>query len=149
MALVEVTATSAGLTTATTAYTAGDMLGTQWSFTGAVATSGGYGYVVGAVLLDETDVIGAVDIFLFNASVTQAADNAANSWSDADMANCVGGLSLPAPFDSGLNREATWQGVVPFKLAATTLYAGFVTRAAHTFFGATTSLKAKLYIDQQ
>lgn len=149
MALVEVSATSAGLTTATTAYIAGDMLGTQWSWANAVASSGGYGWLVGAVLLDETDVVGAVDVFLFNASVTQAADNAANSWSDADMANCVGVVPLAFPYDSALNRVAVWQGALPFKLAATTLYGGLVTRSGHTFFGATTSLKLKLYIDQQ
>jgi hypothetical protein len=149
VALVEITATSAGLTTASTAYVGGDMLGTQWSFASAVATSGGLGVIEGLVLLDESDIIGAVDLLLFNASVTQAADNAPNSWSDADMANCVGVISLPPAYDSALNRVISWSGALPIKLAATTLYAGFVTRSAHTFFGATTSLKARLYIRQE
>jgi hypothetical protein len=149
MALVEVSATSAGLTTVTTAYTSGDMLGTIWSFTSAVATSGGYGYVVGAVLEDDSSVIGAVDIVLFNATVTQAANNAAASWSDADAALSVGSITLPYPKVYALNRIASWEGAKPFKVAATTLFAGMITRSDHTFFGATTALHCKLYIDQQ
>lgn len=152
MALAEVTATAAGLTTATTAYTAGDMLGSIWSFTSAVATAGGLGYIMGALLEDDSDVIGAVDIYLFNASVTQAADNAANSWSDADAAKCVGVISLPYPYDSALNREAVWYGVAPFKVTggATTLFACFVTRSANAVFASgATALHATLYIDQQ
>jgi hypothetical protein len=126
------------------------MLGTQWSFTSAVATSGGYGYIEGVRLEDDSDVIGAVDIFFFNATVTQAADNAANSYSDADMAKCVGVISLPGPYDSALNRIATWEGAMPFKVAATTLFAGFVTRSANAVFASgATALHCILYINQQ
>jgi phosphoribosylamine-glycine ligase len=94
-------------------------------------------------------VDGAVDLFLFNATVTQAADNAANSWSDADMALCVGVVPFAYPFDSALNRVLTWQGQLPFKCAATTLYGGFVTRSANAAISSATAMKVKLYIDQQ
>lgn len=150
MALVEVSATAAGLTTATTPYTAGDMLGTIWSFTSAVATSGGYGYIVGAQLQDDSAVIGAVDIHFFSATVTQAADNAANSWSDADSQLGEGVISLPGPYLSALNRKAVWQGALPFKCAATTLFACFVTQSANAVFASgATALHCKLWIDQQ
>jgi hypothetical protein len=150
MALVEVSATAAGLTTATTAYTAGDMLGTQWSFLNAVATSGGYGYVEKVVVEDDSNVVGGIDIFMFNATVTQAADNAAASWSDADAAKCVGVLSVPGAISTALNREAIWEGSSPFKLAGTTLFCGFVTRSAHTFFASgATALHVIMYINQQ
>ena len=149
MAVVEVSATSAGLTTATTAYTAGDMLGTIWSWSSAVASSGGYGYIVGVVLEDDTNIIGNVDMVFFNASVTQAADNAAVSYSDGDAQLSVGSIQLPYPRTYALNRVASWQGAMPFKVAATTLYGGLITQSAHTFFGATTALHCKLYIDQQ
>lgn len=150
MALVEVSATAAGLTTATTAYTAGDMLGSIWSFTSAVATPGGYGYIVGVQLQDDSNVIGQVDIHFFSATVTQAADNVANSWSDADSQLGEGVITLPLPYGSALNRKSVWQGALPFKVAATTLFACFVTQSANAVFASgATALHCKLWIDQQ
>lgn len=150
MAIVVVPATAAGLTTATTAYTAGDMLGSIWSFTSAVATSAGYGTIVGVQLQDDSAVIGAVDIHFFVSTVTQAADNAANSWSDADSQLGCGVISLPAPYGSALNRKAVWDGAHLINCAATTLFACFVTQSANAVFASgATALHCKLWIDQQ
>lgn len=143
-----VTATSAGLTTATTAYTAGDQLGTELSFTTTARFSAGGLQVVSGVLVDKADITGAVDLFLFESTVTPAADNAANAWSDADMAKCVGVISFPQPFDSANNRVAVAVGGLPLVIqpGVTTLFGHLVTRSAHTFFGAVTDLVVRLGI---
>lgn len=137
--------TSAGLTTATTAYTAGDQLGTELSLSTAVRTGKGLILVSGAII-DEADILGAVDLFIFNAATTPASDNAANSWSDADIAKCLYVVHFNDVIDSALNRV-----LVPTNLPAvlkpasgTTLYADLVTRTGHTFFGAVGNIKGLL-----
>lgn len=146
---VEQQQTSSGLTAATTAYTSGDQLGAQLTFTNAVRVSGSRGVIEGAVLTDDSAVVGPVDAFLFRSTSTPAADNAANSWSDADMQNCVGVISLPQPYSSALNRVSTWSGAIPFGCAATSLFVCLVTRSDHTFFGAATALRLRLFIRQE
>ena len=85
--------TSSGLTTATTAYTSGDMLGAQMT----LPMGKGYGsprvagQIIGVTVTDDSDVIGAIELFFFSASTTPAADNAANAWSDADWQQVLEG----------------------------------------------------------
>lgn len=134
MAGVPVAFTSAGLTTATTAYTSGDMLGTQLTIAGAATAGSVVNYIDGIVLEDDSAVIGAIDLYLFNATVTQAADNAANSWSDADMQKCVGVITLPGPYTSALNRVTGYEGHRAFHCASTSLFVGMVTRSANAVF---------------
>jgi len=139
-------ANSSGLTTATTAYTSGDVLGGELSFASAARITGGRGVIEGAVLLDKADIVGAVDLFLFRAASTPAADNAANGWADADMENLVGVVSFPYPYDSANNRAATWVGAQPYECAATTLFGVLITRSDHTFFTAVTDLRVTLQV---
>lgn len=142
--------TSAGLTTGTTAYVTGDMLGTIWSAAmPASFPSGGTGLITGVTFTSKTTTIGGVDIYVFNASVSQAADNAANSWSDADMLKLEAVIPVPAPIVSALNATVSVPVQVPFQLAATTIYLCVVTRTGHTFFGAVGDLQIKLrgYVD--
>lgn len=140
--LVDVTATSSGLTTATTAYTAGDTLGAvmSWDMTSA------YGLIVGAVLTDVSDVVGAIDVYLLNASATFGTDNAAPSISDADILKVIGKIEFPAADDLGGARVASIDSLsIPWHAASgTTIYGGLVTRDAHTFFGAATALQVRL-----
>lgn len=148
--LSRLTQTSAGLTTASTAYTAGDQLGSQWSFTSAARSSGGAGIIRAAALLDKADVIGGVDVYLFRASITPASDNAAVSFSDSDMDSWIGTIQLPYADDTGANRAAYAGGLqVPYDCSGgTTLYAATVTRSGHTFFGATSDLRLSLFVEQ-
>lgn len=148
-----VTATSAGLTTATTAYVTGDMIGTEWSWAGAVAalTSGtDTSTLISATLVDKAKVLTVCDLFLFDRSVTQAADNAANSWSDADMLNLLGVITFGGAMVSALNHVLIGVNGIPLKLqpnSGTTIYGGLVTRAGHTFFGAAGDVQIKLGFD--
>jgi hypothetical protein len=142
-------ATSAGLTTATTAYSAGDQLGTELSFANAVRDSGGYGTVVTATLLDKAKVNAGVDLYLFDRSVTPAADNAAMAFSDADMAFCVGVVEFRAPKANANNSLALAVNLpLLVKCNVTTLYGHLVTLVGHTFFGAVGDLVTSLAIVQ-
>ncbi len=148
--MVRISVTSAGLTTATTAYTAGDQVGDKFTIANAARASDGGGYIVGVTLIDESDIIGAYDVVFYDTSVTPAADNAAFSISsDADAIRTVAVVPL-STYDTGANRIAQSGPIrIPYVCnGGTSLYALLVTRAGHTFFGATTSLKLVVYVER-
>jgi hypothetical protein len=140
--LVNQTATSSGLTTSTTAYTDGDTLGAvmSWNLTNDK------GIITNAVLTDVGDVVGPVDLFLFDRSVTFGTDNSAPSISDADTLFCLGVIQFPYPADLGGARIATVDSLsIGYDAnASTTIYGGMVTRSGHTFFGAATNIQIRL-----
>jgi hypothetical protein len=133
---------SAGLTTATTAYTALDTLGTIITATMATAT----GIIQSVQLVDKANIVGGVNIFVFDRSVTLAADNAAWSVTDADMLFCLGVISMPAGFSSTLNLTAHVDSLaIPYVAnASSQIFLGLQTLAAHTFFGAAGDLVTSL-----
>jgi hypothetical protein len=136
---------SSSLTTATTAYSAGDQVGALFTFTNFATSSGAGGLLTAATLVDETDIIGSYTLCLFNASVTPAADNAAFSISDGDAElQICPPIALGPVYDLGPNRTCGWTGTLSYNCAATSLFALLRTDGAHTFFGATTSLKLTL-----
>jgi hypothetical protein len=139
---------SAGLTTATTAYVTGDQLGTILTFANAVRQTGATGVIQSATLLDQAAVIGAVDLYLFDRSVTLAADNAAAAFSDADMLFCLGIISFAAPIGGTGNSIATAVSGLGIMPSGTSLFGALVTRSGHTFFGAVTNLAVSLHILQ-
>src|SRR5437667_264578 len=96
---VQVDVVSAGLTTATTAYTSGDQLGTEITVGTMAAANAGYGAIVAIELVDYSAILGAVDVFVFGDTTTPAADNAAAAWSDADSLKSIPGspIMLPGP----------------------------------------------------
>ena len=100
-------ASSAGLTTATTAYVAGDQLGGLLTFSNAARAAGGSGIIQTATLLDKADDHRGRGPLLFDRSVTLAADNAAVAFSDADMDYCLGVLSFVPPKTNANNGVAT------------------------------------------
>ena len=143
--LIEVT--SAGLTTSITTYTSGDQLGTEIT----VATGGGasaYAAITSLTVVDYAKVLGAFDALFFNAATTPAADNAANSWSDADMNKLIAGgfISFPAPTASALNGI----GSIPNLLCngrtdgSGNFYLDLVTRSANAVFGAAGDIHIKV-----
>lgn len=145
---------SANLTTATTAYVSGDMLGhVTGPLDGFPLAVGGpvgsLGYITSVTLVDYAKVIGATDLFIFRDATTPASDNGANSWSDADMDKLIPGgvINIPAPTVSALNNVAVVSGLLlPYKIGAVagTLYGNLITRSGHTFFGAATDLRLKV-----
>jgi hypothetical protein len=140
---------AAGLTTATTAYTSGDQLGTILTFTNAVRQTGATGIVQSATLLDASAVVGAVDLYLFDRSVTLAADNAAAAFSDADMLFCLGVISFGTPIGGTGNSITTTVAGLGIMPSATSLFGALVTRTANAVFaGGATSLAVSLHILQ-
>ena len=139
--------TSAGVTTSITTYTSGDQLGTEIT----VATGGGascYCVVDSITLIDYAKVLGAVDAFIFRASTTPASDNAANSWSDADMDKLIAGWYLPigAPIASANNATISIPNLLLHARAdaSANLYLDLVTRSANAVFGAASDIRIKV-----
>jgi hypothetical protein len=153
MALMMFDVAAAGLTTVTTAYTSGDMVGTMSTLdlgSGYGASRRG-GYVVGAVVHDDSDVLGAIDLLFFSATATQAADNAAASWSDADAKNLCGVMSLTTIQDYALNKvlvAANAEQRIPFVANTGSLYMSVITRTGNAVFAAgATSVNYRLFLE--
>ena len=155
----EVTATSAGLTTAVTAYSIGDQMGTLLSFPGAVLHPGSSGMILAAHVYDDSGVLGAFDLALFSNTVTPAADNAAATFSTADGQATEGVLSFLAAnlpvAGKVMGTLLPVSGGQPFSLAnpvtgapGTTLFGAMIARSANAVFAAgATSVRIKLLID--
>jgi hypothetical protein len=139
-----------GVTTATTAYVAGDQVGTQITLANAARLSGGSGTIVGATLIDQSDIIGAYDLVIFDSSVTLAADNAAFAISDADSLKIVALIQLAGAFDLTNNRVAqAYNLAIPYVCSGgTSLFAALITRAGHTFFTAGALPQVNVYVER-
>lgn len=136
---------SSGLTTASTNYTSGDVLGAGWTFTSMAAGAGEGGKIVGVALLDDGDVMGGCDLYLSSGSITFGTDNAAPSVSDADAAKLLGTVSLVF-LDVGTSRIAAASNLsVPYHCDATSLYVYARTQDNNAFFAATDDLHLRLY----
>lgn len=142
--------TSAGLTIATTAYTAGDQVGTIFTFANAARITSGGGLITGVRLIDAGDVLGAVDVVFFDSTVTLAADNAAFSLSDADALKVVGLVQLAGAYDLGPNRLCqAFNLAVPFALSGgTSLFAAIITRTANAIFTAVGDIQFVVTLDR-
>lgn len=140
---------SAGLTIATTAYTAGDQVGTQFTLANAARVTGGTGTIVGVTLTSAADIIGAFDVVFMRSSITLAADNAAFAISDTDALAVVGLVQLAGAFDIGNNRIAQASSIaVPYDCTGTSLFAALITRVGHTFFAAVTDLQLQVFVER-
>lgn len=144
------TMTSAGLTIVTTPYVAGDQMGTEMTATNAVRISGGSALIIGATCTSDAAATPAVliELNLYNAATTPAADNAAAAWSDADTQKLCGVLQFPA-MQFGTNNGWT-QAYLPNPLAincaATSLFGDFIARGGVPVFTAVTDLKVQLTV---
>lgn len=121
------------------AYASGDVVGGQMTFTNAARVSGGSGVIQSITVLDRSQAQRAsIDLVFFDRSVTIAADNAAFATSDADMANCLGVVSI-GPYNTAwpgtpLNSVSTLVNVgLPFVLNGTDLFCAAVVRATPTY----------------
>lgn len=146
---VRVSVASAGLTTASTAYIAGDQVGAQFTIAGCSRASGGTGRIRSVSLISAADIIGAYDVVITRASISLAADNAAYAISDADALNVVALVQLAGAFDLGANRIAQAFNLdIPYDCSGgTSLYAGLITRVGHTFFAAETDLQLVVFVE--
>lgn len=141
-----ITVTSASLTTATTAYTAGDILGAEMTFT--IPNSKLACIIMAAVLTDKADVIGAVDLYLHDSASTFGSDNAAPSISDANNLLALPTIQFPVADDLGGARRAAIDSLaIPaIPASGSNFFGTLVTRSGHTFFGAATDLQVRLLV---
>jgi len=122
--------------TSTTAYIAGDQVGTLCTLANASRISGGNGTIVGVSLQGYNDAMGSFDVVFFdNATVTLAGDNNPFSLSaDADILESVAVIPLAGSYDLGLSRIAqAYNLAVPYYCSGgTSLYATLITRNGFT-----------------
>lgn len=151
------------------AYTSGDILGGQLTFANAVRAGALSGRIVSVTVLDKTQAQRApMDLVLFDRSVTVPADNAVATFSDADMANCLGVINFSAqayntawagtpansiatiPY-SELTTSATVNSAAqlpfPIVLNSTDLYVAVVLRSSPTYTS-TSDIVISLTIEQ-
>lgn len=136
-----VTVTSAGLTTATTAYVAGDGIGSQNTLT--IPNSKSDAFIVGLVITDKSDILVSVTVFPHISTVTFATDNAAPSISDTDNLTALPYLEVSAFRDlGGCHRGSVDSISVPIHASASSqVFFSALTETAHTFFGAATDIQ--------
>jgi len=140
---------SAGLTIATTAYTAGDQMGTIFTLPNAATATAGGGYIKGVSVVSAADITGAMDVVFFRQSVTLAGDNAAFAISDADAKLIIDIVQMGTSVDIGNNRIARATGLeIPYDVTATSMFASLITRVGHTFFAAVTDLQLTVYVER-
>jgi hypothetical protein len=101
-------------------------------------------------LENHSTQLGATTMYIANAASTPAADNAANSWSDANMRLMQVVYAMPAPTTSALNQFVYVGNLwLPFTTnASASLFLNVVTNTGHTFFGAATDLQYTFHILQ-
>lgn len=149
-ATIRIPVTSGGLTTAATAYTAGDQVGTLFTFANAARATGLTGKITGASLVSAADTIGTFDLLIFRDTLTLAADNAAFAISDADSLKYLWTLPLLGAIDIGNNRVAQSDPTRrAYDCAGTSLYGALITRTAiaATPFAAATDIQLTLFVE--
>lgn len=138
---------SAGLTTASTNYSNGDVLGSGWVIPNAAKASAGTGRVIGCDFRDYADIVSAVQLYFFQGSVTFGTDNAAPSISDADSLKFVGQLPVALTDLGGVRVGSVDSVSIPYVLDGTDLYVYAVAVSiAASFFGAVTDLRLRVHL---
>lgn len=131
---------SSGLATSGAAYVAGNQLGNEFTFPLGRNTVRG-AVITDAALIDKANIIGAVDLFLFQQASAPAGDRAANAWADTNAATYLGKIAFPTPDASANNRFSFVSSPVVVKgNASVNVFGVLITRTGHTFFGAVSDL---------
>lgn len=146
------TVASAGLTTATTAYSVGDVLGTGWEFPNFFREAGGVTLLKGITILDISDVLTTTAFFFAGESVTFGTDNAALAIADAEAQKIQLYASQGALVDIGGSRVLTtlYAGGVPLKGVGTSLFVYATTGSANAVFAAGVgSIRVTLLYERQ
>lgn len=145
----------AGLTTATTLYSANDVLGNEMTL--PLCSASGKGAVINDAsytVLKPGVILGQVDLYLFKTASTPAANNAVADWADADMDdNFLGMITFEKPIEGASNGFARAVTGLPLTVKGSSSVNVFgvpVTRVAHTIhFAAATDMVFRLGVLQQ
>lgn len=146
------TVNSAGLTITSPAYSAGDQVGTIFTFPNCAHSSGGGGIIEAIMLGDIRGLIGLHTAFILNASPTLAADNAAftlNTAGDIDKLVPGGIVQLGPVTDLGTPNVASIGGLaIPYACAATSLFVALRDEVGHAVFTAVGDLHLTLAVNR-
>lgn len=133
--------TSVTLTVGAT-YASGDFVGTSATpitFANAARTTAGDGIIHSVTISDPAaSAAVALELWLFNATVTPPADSAAWDLSDANGLKCVGVINIPttAQYLSSATGVMSLNNIgLKYNCAATSLFGCLVTRGAPTYTG--------------
>lgn len=125
-------------TISTSAYAAKDAIGGILTFANAARWSGGTGTIVGVTIIDKDQELANIDLILFDQTIAgTVTDNSPFDPTDADLANCVGVVSIGSGFyaDFSDNSVAHVNVAHPFVLAGTSLFGALVSRGTPTYTG--------------
>jgi len=126
-------------------YAAGDAVGGLLTFANAARVSGGGGVIKNMIIIDDDKETGALELWLFKATFTPTADNAAFTVSDADLENCIGVISTANGdwFAAANNQVADVETSKRYDLTGTSMFGQLVTRGTQTYT-ATTDITVKV-----
>lgn len=133
------------------AYSANDAVGGLMEFSDAVNTHARSGIITNLMIVDKAGQSAAMDLFLFDATFTATADNAAwpttNPTETVIGTNCIGVITVASgdykTYNGGTLAIVTLTN--PIRLAGTSLFAQAVTRGTPTY-ALTTDLIFRLTI---
>ena len=117
------------------AYSAGDAVGGLLTFANAARVAGGGGVIKDLIILDDAGQDAELELWLFNATITAMADNAAWAPSEADLRKLVAIISTSdgAWFAAGTPSAARVEASQRYDLTATSMFGQLVTRGTPTF----------------
>lgn len=132
------------------AYSAKDAVGGLLTFANAARVSGGSGVVHAVTIIDNDSEAAELVLVLFDQTFTATADNAPFDPSDADLANCIGKITISSTDYQAFNDNAVAQVRnvgLPFKLTGTSLFGQLMCTGGPTYT-AVSDLTIKLHILQ-
>jgi hypothetical protein len=119
-------------------YAAGDALGGLLTFVNAARVAGG-GTITKIVITDEDQELAPIELHLFNQTFTATADNAPWDPGDADLANYIGYVDIPATDyadfvdNSAAAKASGLRMPFDYGLVGTSLFGQMVVRSAPTY----------------
>lgn len=134
---------------AAAAYSSGDMVGAELTIADIARINGGTGKITGVTVIDYGAQSVAAEIWITDTAITEPADNAAWSISDADAAKVVTVIPITSYYASALNSVSPNGNLsIPFKCtgAVNDLYMCFVSRGAPTYIA--NGIIIRFFVDQ-
>ena len=107
------------------AYSAKDAVGGEMTFANAARLAGGQGVINSVTIADNDDEKAGLELWLFSATVAEAADHSPMDFTDAELLTCVGVIPISTAdyFSIADNGVACLRGIgLQFKCAATSLF---------------------------
>ena len=116
-------------------YAANDAVGGLLTFANAALVTGGGGVIKDVLILDDAGQDAVLELWLFNATFTAMADNAAWAPSEADLRKLVGVVSTVdgSWFPAGTPSVARVEASQRYDCTGTSLFGQLVTRGAPTY----------------